>query len=327
MSDFSGLLNLDEIFNENAAEDLPEKPQNDVYDAKSIPVPAKKEIDVATYNSILANLKKSFNESAQMIEMLEGLRIVETNSEDLQETYTEQAIFDSYCDGPYYERVTSENKAEVKSIAKNIRKKFLSAAHDMKVIKGEIDGIIGSVNDKGTLINTVLGIPSTIPYTLLKWGIDMWILDPILISKFNNSRLKLYAWQTICYVYGKGMKLADVKKKLNDMYKDELGDKYEIELVKMKFFFQTIRGKKELTEDEKNSDSNTFTNYLLIVNEKGTSISNKEENITVEGDAAVKTVSALKATEDIDPKSESSIKAGFKKLIEKIKPSSKEAKK
>ena len=303
MSDFSGLLDLDEIFNESAGE-IGEKPAHRPADENSISVPASKEIDVKTYNDAITRLQKSFKESIDFMESLKSMRVVEHCTEDEQDTYTEQMIFESYCDGPYYEKVNAANKEEIKRIAKTIRNKFLSVAHDMKVIRGEIDS---------------LGGPGAIPYALLKWGIDMWILDPILISKFNNSRLKLYAWQTICYVYGKGMKLSDVKKKLNDMYKDELGDKYEIELVKMKFIWASIRGKKELTEDEKDSDSKIFNNYLLIVNEKGTPISNKEEEIKVEGDAAVKVVSALKATEEIEPKSESSIKAGFKKLIDKIK--------
>ena len=326
MSEISGMLDLDEIFNEAAGDGLPssagevaEKPSGHLPDEKSIPVPQKKEIDEESYNSILANLKRSFKESTELIEMLESLKVVETNSEDLQDMYTEQAIFESYCDGPYYEKVTSENKAEVKTIARNIRRKFLSAAHDMKVLKGEIDSIVGSVNNKSDLANMVVSLPESIPYSLLRWGIDLWILDPILISKFNNSRLKLYAWQTICYVYGKGMKLSDIKSKLNEMYKEDLGDKYEIELIKMKFFWSTVRGKKELTDEEKNTDSNTFNNYLLIVNEKGTAISNREEEVKVEGDEAVKTVSALKATEDIEPKSDSSIKEGFKKFINKIK--------
>lgn len=318
MSDFSGLLDLDEIFNESAGE-IGEKPAHRPADENSISVPASKEIDVKAYNDAITRLQKSFKESIDFMESLKSMRVVEHCIEDEQDTYTEQMIFESYCDGPYYEKVNAANKEEIKRIAKEIRTKFLSSAHDMKVLKSEIDKIVGSVNDKNTMINSAFSIPNSIPYTLLKWGIDMWIVNPILISKFNNSRLKLYAWQTICYVYGKGMKLADVKKKLNDMYQDELGDKYEIEIVKMKFFLPTIRGKKELTEDEKDRDSYRFTNYLLIVNEKGTSISNKEEEIKVESDAAVKMVSALKATEDIEPSSESSIKSGFKKLIEKIK--------
>ena len=313
---------FDEVFNESSEND------NVMEEAQELV------LTESEFYSTLNRFKQQMFESIELIEMMEQGRIVSETTQDEQDMYTEQMIFESYCDGPYYEKVNVANKEEIKRIAKQIRDKFLSRTFKKSDTSGgwiKGDKINGDTVTKNKLIRFTVSITSfvkgwgRIP-NIIMWLVpalasffNVWVLDPKIISKFNNSRLKLYAWQTICYVYGKGMKLSDVKKKLNDMYKDELGDKYEIELVKMKFIWASIRGKKELTEDEKDSDSKIFNNYLLIVNEKGTPISNKEEEIKVEGDAAVKVVSALKATEEIEPKSESSIKAGLKKLIDKIK--------
>ena len=313
MSDFSGLLDLDEIFNESAGE-IGEKPAHRPADENSISVPASKEIDVKTYNDAITRLQKSFKESIDFMESLKSMRVVEHCTEDEQDTYTEQMIFESYCDGPYYEKVNAANKEEIKRIAKQLRGRMMNDAHSIK-------GIIGTISSKGM---TVLDVGfSLFPITwipnILKYAFDMWVIDPILITKLNNSRLKLYAWQTICYVYGTSYTLAEVKEKLNNEFSNILGDNYEIEIVKMKFILAAHRGKTALTDEEKGSTPERFSSYLLIVNEKGTPISNKEEEIKVEGEKAIKLVSELKAVEDIKPTSESSIKAGFKKLVDKIK--------
>ncbi len=308
-------LDIDQI-TESGLGEIGEKPSGHPYDANSIPIPNKKEIDVQTYNDALTRLQNSFNETVKFMKNVSiNYNIVEHTSENLaQDFFTDRAIFESYCDGPYFEKVSAENKHEIKALAKRLRKRLLDQAHN-------INGIGATISHKLRLLSDIIGSinPLVLIITIIKYGFDMWIIDPILISKFNNNRLNLYAWQTICYLYGRSYTLGDLKKKLNNEFADVLGEKYEIEIIKMKFFYPTIRGKKELDEYDKGTDSNYFNNYLLIVNEKGTPIPNREETIHLKGEKAAKYAAALKLTEDIEPSSESSIKSGFNKLIEKIK--------
>ena len=308
-------LDIDQIM-ESGLGEIGEKPSGHLYDANSISVPNKKEIDVQTYNDALNRLQDSFNETVKFMKNVSiNYNIVEHTTDDLaQDFFTDRAVFESYCNGPYFEKVNAANKYEIKEIAKRIRSRLLDEAHDMKGLGATITHKLRLLHDIIHSINPFVAIINIIKY----WS-GMWVIDPILISKFNNSRLRLYAWQTVCYLYGRSYTLAEVKKKMNNEFSDILGEKYEIEIIKMKFFFPTVRGKDALSDYEKSDTANVFNNYLLIINEKGTSVSNREETIHLQGEQAAKYVTALKMTEDIEPKSESSIKAGFNKLIEKLK--------
>ena len=138
------------------------------------------------------------------------------------------------------------------------------------------------------------------------------------MTRFNNEKIKIRSWQTVCYLRsGRKITVNQALEKLNEYFKDDLGDKYELETIKMKFFFPTIRGKKELTEDERNSRANYINNYLLIVNEKGTPIPNEEE-IKVEGHNSEELALTMAAMDEIDPSGDS-VKDKFKQLLEKIK--------
>ena len=315
---------FDEVFNESSE-------NNNVMEEAQELVLTESE-----FYSTLNRFKQQMFESIELIEMMEQGKIVPEATEDEQDTYTEQMIFESYCDGPYYEKVNAANKEEIKRIAKQIRDKFLSRTFKKSDTSGgwiKGDKINGDTVTKNKLIRFTVSITSfvkgwgRIP-NIIMWLVpalasffNVWVLDPKIISKFNNSRLKLYAWQTICYLLpGRKITFNELLDKMNNYFKDELGDKYELNVVKMKFFIATLRGKKELTEDEKNSPAKCFACYLLIVNEKGTPISNKEEEIKVEGKNAEEIKNALDALNDIEPpSSEASMKDKVKQLIDKVK--------
>ena len=251
----------------------------------NVPVPKTPEITVDTYNSALKKLQQSFKEGADLIDYLADMRnqlISEQYKaiDDEQEEYTENLIFESYCDGPIFEKVNDENKGEIKSIAKKIRKEMLSLK---RLAKNKLFKLKGSNFTSLSFLNDALALATGFNLALLFknliiWGSNMWVIDPAIITHFNNSELKLKSWQTICFVnpIGGGDTIGEIKNELNNEFKNILGDKYEIGIVKVKFVLGTLRGKKEAKDDESIGASSIFTNYLMVVNEKGTPLPNKE---------------------------------------------------
>ena len=84
------------------------------------------EIKADVYNSAMDALKKSFKEATELIDMLTNCTIVESTLEDQQDEFTENAIYESYINGPYFERVARTDKDEVKEIVKSIKSKITS---------------------------------------------------------------------------------------------------------------------------------------------------------------------------------------------------------
>ena len=260
--------------------DIPVPSKTDV----NIPVPQKAEISVETYNAALKKLQQSLKESAELIDCLSDMRtqIMEEEAQEIdnnQEHYTEQLMFESYCDGPMFEKVEEANKEEIRSIAKKIRTQMLSMK---RLVKNNLFKLKGSNITNMTYMADVLGSSATgtsaisALKSLIIWGSNMWIIDPAIISSFNNSELKLKSWQTICFFLPIGGKnIGAMKTTLNTEFKDILGDKYEIGVVKVKFVAGTFRGKKE-ADDNESPAMNDLNNYLLVVNQKGTALSNKE---------------------------------------------------
>lgn len=266
------LFNLDSIFSESTNDDVNtgddimklnlfgegtnmgvvETPSGKPYDAEAISVPKTEVITVDAYNSALVSLKKSFKEGAEIMEMLEKVKVVPNKTpDDEQKTFTENAIYeamvDSYYDGPIYESVQKENKAEIKALAKKVRKQLCKFTRRIKWYFKKI--------------NT---------------GVRLGLLDPFILSKFSND-LKLYSWQMVCLIYmARGTAVKESIKSLNDEFAEILGDKYELKVVKIKMGWVT-GNVADLTDEEKEKTRSIWHYYMVIVNEKGDDTPNEVE--------------------------------------------------
>ena len=239
----------------------------------NVPVPKTPEITVDTYNKNLSELKKSFKEAAELVESLymgkKEEEISEATMEEYQENYTNSIMFESYCDGPIFEKVNDENKEEIRAIAKKIRS---------KINKGHVN-IVDYFKGKTQVSNK--------PSNFIGILVDTWVIDPAIISTFNNSELKLKSWQTISYlVPSREDSIKNVLAKMNQEFKEDLGDKYEIDVIKLRLIGSVFTKKKELTDDEKERSGDFkdlfFRPLLLIVKNKGTSASNKTPEMQIE---------------------------------------------
>lgn len=220
---------------------------------QTIPVPSKTTITADTYNVAISNLKKTFKEAAEFMEILENATIVQKTADQMQEEYTEdaiaEAVFSSYADGPIYEAVDKANKAEIKGIAKKIRKELCK-------IKRTINWYTGKKSS----------------------GAKLGLLDPVVISS-RNRKLELKAWQLVCLVYPqKRVSLGKVLDDLNEEFSEILGD-YKLKFIKMNTYNLTAKAK-DLTEDDKNKTRSIFKMYILVVDDN----SEKEAALDVELD-------------------------------------------
>ena len=247
----------------------------------NIPVPQSTEIKDSAYNENIAKLQKSFKETAELLSVLmDGNASIGESTNQEQDDYTESLIFDSWCNGPIFEKVYESNKNEISRIAAKIRRK-LNDPH-----LSIIDAIKGRTQIHNNATNPIGAI------------FDTWILSPRIITWFNNDNLRLYAWQTVAFCAPPNdQSLKKTLAQLNDYFKDDLKDKYEIDFVKMRFLLGGYGKKRELTEDERENTSGGFktflTPFILIIKNKGTKASNKDErDIQVNLDA--KAVSKLK---------------------------------
>ena len=296
-------------------------------------------------DSSLRDLKKSFKE---YVDVLEDMKIQDHNSyqeestEDLQELYTSNIIFESYCNGPIFESAQNSNKQEIKDICKKIRKELLSIKRwnfPFKKNKKEQGASQNLLHKKITLMiaflkklinfsgaklswiptfNSIVGIK--LLWEFIVWGTNMWFFDPAIISYFNNKELQLRAWQTVCYIKPfKGSNISDTKKRLNKEFKEVLGDKYELEIIKLKYFAPSIR-KKEVATDG-NVHNLRINNYLLIVNEKGTPVSNNEMRVKVDNKKGIQMLSGIQFIEDhkVNTTNEKNFVASIDRTFEEIK--------
>lgn len=104
-----------------------EQPASRPKDETPIKVSAGKEITPEMYNNAMNALKKSFKEAVDILEMMEQCNIVETNTMALQEEATNNAILESFENGPLFEKVDRDDKDAVKEITKKIRSKLKGA--------------------------------------------------------------------------------------------------------------------------------------------------------------------------------------------------------
>lgn len=215
------------------------------YDEQSIETPKHAtEINQATYKNALNALKQSFKEATDVMAMLADATIVESPTMDeRQEQFTEEAIFESYCDGPIYEAVEKENKKEIKAIARKIRKKLVGTMRGIKWYTPE-------------------GKPA---------GNRIGIFDAYRIAK-HSGELKLVAWQMVCILIPKkGTNFGTALEDINEEFKDILGD-YVLKSVKLKMNVLTgllgVVRDKDVSETNPNEKPALLTWHVLIVDEK-----------------------------------------------------------
>jgi hypothetical protein len=214
-------------------------------------------------------LKKSFKEGAEIMEMLEKVKVVPNKTaDDEQKAFTENAIYeamvDSYYNGPIYESVQKENKAEIKDIAKKVRKALCKFTRNIKWYFKKING-----------------------------GVRLGLLDPFLLSHFGDG-LKLYSWQMVCIIYpARGTKIGDSIKALNEEFAEVTGDKYELKIVKIKmgWFSSDVE---DLSDEEKEKTRSLWHYYMVIVDEKSAKTPNEVE-IKVNKDDLAKLLKAQAA--------------------------------
>ena len=178
------------------------------YDNMSIPVPSSKEIPLDVYNQAITALKKSFKEAMDVCGWLENTKPVEVTTDQLQEEYAEQVIWDSYCDGPYFEAVKDPNKSKIKKVAKVLRGHVAKMFAQFTKADGERDKD-GNVRDPRTKDN--------------KYGLTVHGIGSEKLISDKNVQLK--AWQLVgAVLLGKKDTESAAAKYYTGKFKEDLGD-------------------------------------------------------------------------------------------------------
>ena len=253
-SDSLADLEIGNIFDESGNNEIPERPTAKIEGDTTNQLPGGEqpatrpkdetkimtgngtEIKADVYNSAMGALKKSFKEASELIDMLTNCTVVESTIADQQAEFTENAILESYDNGPYFEKVDRTDKDEVKEITKNIRTKVGKYVRDegYKFIPRKVIDVwsaymwqtLGNVYIEAANINKLcdamneefkeeLGEYKIIPVACL------WRLVDMLRVKFN--------WKNTCFVYALlvDKKMNSELKKLDKQGKAEQKEKIE----------------------------------------------------------------------------------------------------
>ena len=243
-------------------------------DEASVTVPKTTDIPVGVYNDAIDNLQKVLKESADVLQSLKTMRPVTESVDDAQDRFTESAIdnaiFESYCDGPYFEAVAKENKSEIKAIVKKIKKQICKFTRSIKWY-----------TSSKTIAGTKLGF-----------------FDAMILAA-TTKEFKMFAWQTICIIFpSRGTTIRECLDSLTEEFKDELGD-YEFKIIKFNAILgPIINNPKEVTEEEKDKKRKMPNGYILIIDSKDAETP-KEVSATLTGEVAT---AFEKMTDDVNKK-------------------------
>lgn len=200
-----------------------ETPSSKPYDNSSVSIPSKTTLTADQYNQAISNLKKSFKEAVEVLDMMEGATVVEKTTEQLQREYTEsvleKAMLEAYEDGPIFEKVSRGDKDEVKEIVRNIRKKI------KKQLKGE------KVNFyEPHVILRILSAPVPVvgQFQAASGIQQIW-----------TNRL----WQVLGIVNAEEGNIKELVAKLNTAFKDELGDYKILESKTIQTLYDIFKNK------------------------------------------------------------------------------------
>lgn len=143
--DIFGINIFEESTEPKLSENLPganlpsidDKKKND--DEASVAVPKATEIPANVYNQAIADLQKTFKEAAEICATLQGVVPVTESVEDAQDKFTESvienAIFESFCNGPYFEKASRAGKTAIKDAADAIKEKVKAGGKDPYTLK------------------------------------------------------------------------------------------------------------------------------------------------------------------------------------------------
>ena len=147
-SDDLGDLEIDDLFDESGNNEIPERPTAKLEGDTTSQLPGGEqpgtrpkdetkimtgngtEIKADVYNSAMGALKKSFKEASELIDMLSNCTVVESTLEDQQQEFTDNAVLESYLNGPLFEKVDREDKDEVKEIVSKIKSGLYSTCKE-----------------------------------------------------------------------------------------------------------------------------------------------------------------------------------------------------
>lgn len=253
---------------------------------QTIPVPAKKDITADAYNTALANLKKSFKEAVEVMELLENVTVVQESAEDRQEAFTENAMDNAFLEslenGPLFEKVDRSDKTDVKAIVRELRPKIKDSEagksgkyqpttgyirHLQKIIESGVGLMLTEVGvgaassvASGVLFAKLLRTPVTgnLVKQLAKSGASIGgVIGGVatgvttvanVIASFV-MRIKTHAWQIVGTIYVPEKKMTDIVNALNEEYKDSLGEYKFIAIPTCKVITDGFRAKYKWSEN------------------------------------------------------------------------------
>lgn len=246
-----------------------ETPSAKPYDASSVAVPAKTTITADQYNSALANLKKSFKEAADVVEALENASVITKTPEELQmeftESYLENALLESYEDGPIFEAVDQSDKDAVKDIVRKLRPKVEKSlrSNNVEFYKPNLVArCIISPLTAGAATALATGAAAAVggPLAANVTGAVIQSVGSLNSAAGFKQILSNRLWQVLGVVHASHGDNLDIAKRLTEEFKDELGD-YKILTAKaipaIYDLFKTKFGWK-----------NNLEAYFLIVDKK-----------------------------------------------------------
>jgi hypothetical protein len=293
------IMKLD-LFGEGTNMGVSETPSGKPYDAAAVSVPKSSAITAEVYNSALAALKKSFKEGVEIMEMLENVTVVEgADVETLQAAYTEavieDAIFESYVTGPYFEAAKNPDKSGIKKVISGIRKAapednadkyhfmvFKSMAKDIvdaakvQVIAGGIATALIAAITYGITKNTAAAVnaakggaalaASGAAGSAIGAGIGN-ITAKMLVRKLReNSEFKMSLWQMAgTFNIGKDS-IETALEYYSNEFKEQLGEGYVLNAVKIRLNYGKDYG----------------DGYILIVDTKKEKLGTIELKFTAE---------------------------------------------
>lgn len=217
-----------------------ETPSKKPYDNSSVSIPSKTTLTTDQYNQAISNLKKSFKEAVEVLDLMENVTVVEKTTEQLQKEYTERvlekAMLEAYEDGPIFEKVSRSDKDDVKGIVRKIRSKV------KKQIKGEKYHFY---EPHAFLRILTAPIPVVGGLNALAGIQQIW-----------TNRL----WQVIGIVHAESGNIKELIAKLNDSLKEDLGDYKIIEAKAISALYDILKARFGW--------KNSYSAYFLIVDKK-----------------------------------------------------------
>lgn len=247
-----------------------EKPSAKAADGTNPSIPGKATLTTSEWGAAMSALKNSFKEGVQILEILENANIVDISLEEQQRLHTEalmqEAVFESFCDGPMFEAVKAEDKGEIKKITKEIKKKLCKFSRNIKWY-----------------------------FSKTPAGRKLGFLDPMVLAACSGD-LKLVAWQTIAILYpGKGTTLGSTLSDLNEEFAEALGEKFKLKAIRFNSILGAPSGIKDVDEKEQGEKRKYWSMYVLIVDSKDAETP-KSFEVKLEGEAAKTVKAAIEGT-------------------------------